>query len=110
MSSLLEKQQAFSVAAAQLVLHAKEIGLPLTDGDAYRDPRLHGEFGEKKAYGEANSCHKLRLARDFNLVIDGQLAPPSAYAPLHDYWESIGGSKRILKDMNHFSFEHNGFR
>ena len=110
MSELLLKQQAFARAAASLIVHADFLKLPVTVGDAFRDPRLFGAMGTEKGYGQKNSCHKLRLAIDLNLVIDGKLAAPDAYAPLHDYWETIGGSKRISDDMNHFSFEHNGFR
>jgi len=110
MSALLNKQQQFAVALAGLILHANKRGLLVTFGDAYRDPRLHGAMGITKGYGAKNSCHKLRLAVDLNLVIDGKLAGPEAYAPLHDYWDTVGGSKRIAADMNHFSFEHNGFR
>jgi len=110
MAGLLEKQQRFAVAVANLIVHAHSIGLPVTFGDAYRDPRVHGEWGEKKAYGTANSCHKVRLAVDLNIVIDGKLAPPQASAPLHDYWESIGGAQRLEYDMNHFSFQHDGYR
>jgi hypothetical protein len=34
----------------------------------------------------------------------------AGFAMLHDYWDSIGGSKRIDKDMNHFSLEYQGRR
>lgn len=110
MSELLKKQQQFALAIAGLIIHANEIGLPVTVGDAYRDPRLHGAMGIAKGYGSKNSCHKMRLAVDLNIVADGKLAAPEAYAPLHDYWDKVGGSKRIADDMNHFSFEHTGFR
>jgi hypothetical protein len=110
MSAFLDKQQKFALAIAGLIVHAHEIGLPVTVGDAFRDPRLHGAMGVAKGYGAKNSCHKLRLAVDLNLVINGELAAPEAYAPLHDYWETVGGSKRIADDMNHFSFAHDGFR
>jgi hypothetical protein len=110
MSALLKKQQDFALAIAKLIVHANEIGVPVTVGDAYRDPRLHGAMGIAKGYGFKNSCHKMRLAVDLNIVINGKLAEPSAYAPLHDYWDTIGGAKRIESDMNHFSFAHEGFR
>jgi len=110
MSQLVDKQQAFALAIAKLIQHAEQIGTPVTFGDAYRDPRLHGGMGVKAAYGEANSCHKIRLAVDFNIILNGKLAPVAAYAKLHDYWDTLGGAKRIEKDLNHFSFEHNGYR
>jgi hypothetical protein len=110
MSELLTKQQKFARAVASLIIHAEHLGTPVTFGDAYRDPRAHGAMGVKGGYGSANSCHKLRLAVDLNIVQNGKLAPTKAYAKLHDYWDDLGGSKRIENDMNHFSFEHNGYR
>lgn len=108
--SMVEKQQKFALAVSVLIQKAAEVGLPVTFGDAFRDDRLHGKMGVKKGYGEANSCHKLRLAVDLNIIKDGDFAPESDYARLHDIWDTLGGSQRILKDLNHFSFEHNGFR
>lgn len=108
--SLLTKQQLFALAIADLITYAAEEGLSVTFGDAYRDPRVHGTIGEKKGYGNANSCHKLRLAVDFNVILDGKIAGSNAYNKLHDYWDILGGAKRIDNDLNHFSFEHNGYR
>ena len=111
MSELLAKQKKFAIAIADLIMYADAVGLQVTFGDAYRDPRVHGEIGTKKAYGSANSCHKLRLAVDFNIIKDGKIAPIEDYKKLHDYWSKhLGGSKMIEADSNHFSFEHNGFR
>lgn len=90
-------------------VHGKESGYYITYGDSYRDPRAHGQLGVKKAYGSANSVHKLRLAVDVNCIKDGQLVA-DFYPDMHDQWESMGGAKRIPKDLNHFSFEHNGKR
>ena len=108
--SLLELQQDFAIKLAKLILVAEEIGLPVTFGDAYRDPRLHGDMGTKLGYGAANSCHKIRLAVDLNIIKDGKMAPESVYHKLHDEWDKLGGSKRIDNDLNHFSFSHGGFR
>ena len=110
METLVEKQYRFTLAVADLINFCHEREYTITFGDAYRDPRLHGALGEKKGYGHRNSCHKLRLAVDFNLIIDGKLARPDQYGPLHDFWDLLGGAKRIEHDMNHFSFEHNGYR
>ena len=82
------KQQQFAVAIAKLILYADSASLYVTFGDAYRDPRLHGAIGEKKGYGAANSCHKLRLAVDLNIIQNGTIAPESEYKKLQDYWKS----------------------
>ena len=109
--SLVKKQYEFTRAIAKLILWCNENGFVITFGDAYRDPRVHGAMGKKLAYGAANSCHKLRLAVDLNLILpDGRLAQPEDYAPLHDYWDSLGGSKRIENDMNHFSMQWGNYR
>jgi len=47
---------------AKLIEHAYSLGYTITLGDAYRDPRLHGALGVRMGYGNAKSCHKLRLA------------------------------------------------
>ena len=46
--TLRQKQSKFAEMAAKLILKAIEMGYEVTLGDAYRDPRLHGELGVKK--------------------------------------------------------------
>ena len=70
--TLREQQSKFAKMAAELILKAFELGYEVTLGDAYRDPRLHGDLGVKKGYGAANSFHKKRLAIDLNLFKDGK--------------------------------------
>lgn len=110
--SLSKKQQDFCLKISYLIQWAFENGYQLTFGDAYRDPRLHGAIGEKRGYGAASSCHKSRLAVDFNLFKDGQYLTGTAdYAPLGEYWESLGGTwGGRFQDGNHFSFEHQGMK
>lgn len=110
--TLREKQSKFVWMAAELIQFAKNNGYELTVGDAYRDPRVHGAVGEKKAYGRANSLHKLRLAIDFNLFKDGKfLQTTEDHKPLGEFWESIGGSwGGRFDDGNHYSLEHNGMK
>lgn len=112
--SLGNEQRRFTRLLADLVIYAYEIGYELTYGDAYRDKRMHGEVGEKKAYGHKNSCHKVRLAVDFNIFEDGKYLQGSeatfAHNRLHDYWDQLGGGKRIKHDLNHYSFEWQGMR
>lgn len=113
---LSAKQAEFTKSIGLLINYATAKGYSLTFADAYRDPRLHGEFGEKKAYGSANSVHKLRLAVDFNLFIGGEYISDSrhkAWSDLGEFWKSLhpfarwGGDFKLV-DSVHFSFEHVG--
>lgn len=110
--TLGDKQRAFTRMTADLIVFAYEQGYELTFGDAYRDPRVHGQMGEKKSYSSANSNHKERLAIDLNLFVKGEYiinGDHPAYVALGEYWESIGGSwGGRFDDPNHFSIEHNG--
>ena len=102
---LIDKQQQFAAMAAGLILHAEAMGYRVTLGDAYRDPRLHGQMGEAKGYGAINSCHKLRLAIDLNLFKDGKfLSGTEDHRPLGEWWEARGGSwGGRFNDGNHYS-------
>lgn len=97
---------------ASLILHAKEMGYEVTLGDAFRDPRLHGNLGTKAGYGHKNSCHKLRLAIDLNLFEDGKfLDGTEAHRPLGEWWESQGGTwGGRFADGNHYSLENGGYK
>ena len=108
--TLGQKQRKFTHMIAQLIEYAYANGYELTFGDAYRDPRLHGDVGVKKSYSSANSLHKSRLAVDFNLFKDGRyLTTTEAHRSLGEYWESIGGSwGGRFNDGNHYSIEHQG--
>lgn len=112
--TLGEKQKQFTKDLVLLFNKAFELGYEISLGDAYRDPRVFGKFGERVGYGESHSCHKLRLAIDLNLFRNGKyLQTTEAHRPLGEYWESIrpgntwGGR---FHDGNHYSVEHNGFR
>lgn len=108
---LRQKQSRFVRMLGQLIEFAYENGYELTLGDGYRDPRVFGIHGESKmgAYGKSYSNHKVKLACDLNLFRDGKfLQEDKDHAPLHDFWESIGGGARILGDANHYSLEYNG--
>ena len=106
--TLGQKQRIFSLMIAKLVVWAYKRGYELTEGDSYRDPRLHGKIGEKKGYGHASSYHKKRLAKDFNLFIDGKWQrTTAAHEPIGKKWESMGGTwgGRFTKpDGNHYSY------
>jgi len=106
MGVLWNTQVKFTRAKARLILWAEDNGIELTDGDAYRDPKMFGPVGVNKpnAYGEPSSCHKSRLAQDFNTK------DPADHVRLHDHWDTLGGAPRIDHDMNHYSFAYNGMR
>ncbi|MGL5646688.1 MAG: M15 family metallopeptidase [Clostridium sp.] len=110
--TLGQKQRRFTRMIAELITFAYANGYELTVGDAYRDPRLHGDMGVKKGYGHASSNHKQRLAIDFNLFKDGKfLTSTEDHRPLGEFWESIGGSwGGRFNDGNHYSVEHNGVK
>ncbi len=111
--TLGQKQDRFSRLLPRLTDKAWELGdkygFTVRPGDLFRDPRLHGVMGEKKGYGHANSCHKLKLAIDLNFI-KGQRIISEFHDELHDWWDTQGGSKRIDDDLNHYSFEHDGHR
>lgn len=100
-----EKQSQFAVMAAKLILQAVSMGYEVTLGDAFRDPRLHGDLGVKKGYGAARSYHKRRLAIDLNLFREGIfLQDTEAHQKLGEWWESQGGTwGGRWNDGNHYS-------
>lgn len=104
-------QREFTACVGKLLNYAQSEGLGLTLGDAYRDPRVHGEFGTKKSYSAAKSVHKLRLAIDLNLFIGDEYITDGAnpaYVKLGEFWETVHPLARWggrFKDANHFSFE-----
>jgi len=107
--TLGEKQEHFGKLLPLLLMEAMKLN-PIRVGDLFRDPRVHGYMGVKKGYGHKNSCHKLKLAVDINFVVDGVLGGEDLHERLHDWWDSVGGAKRIPHDLNHYSLEHDGYR
>ena len=69
--SLLAVQIEFTKLVPRLIDQAFELGFDVTLGDAFRDPRVHGEVGVKMGYGHPKSNHKQRLAIDLNLFMNG---------------------------------------
>lgn len=113
--TLSQQQRLFTRLIATLILHAYSQGYELTFGDAYRDPRLHGEVGVKRGYSAANSLHKSRLAVDLNLFKNGKyLEDSAAHKTLGEYWESLhplctwGGNFKPTPDGNHYSMQWQG--
>ena len=110
--TLKEKQIKFAKLLPRLIDKAFSLGYDVTLGDAFRDPRVHGEMGVKKGYGFSRSCHKLKLAQDLNLYKDGKyLDSTEDHRILGEWWEqqdplcAWGGR---FKDGNHYSFKHDG--
>lgn len=110
--TLGQKQERFMRMLPRLIDKAHELGFQVRGGDLFRDPRVHGEIGEKKGYGHRNSAHKNKLAIDLNLYLGGRyLTDTEDHRPLGEWWESIGGSwGGRFGDGNHYSLEHNGVR
>lgn len=114
--SLSKIQREFTECIGKLIQYAYDQEYELTLGDAYRDPRVHGEFGEKVSYSSGNSVHKIRLAFDLNLWVDNQYITDGnciEFRDLGGYWKSLhplsrwGGDFKT-NDGNHFSFEYWG--
>jgi len=119
--TLGQKQRYFMRQLPRLLDKAHELGFEVTLGDGYRDPRSHGAMGEvafdadgKKVYGNTFSCHKIRLAIDLNLFVDGEFQTTTeAHRPLGEWWEAQhpdncwGGR---FEDGNHYSMTHQGVK
>lgn len=109
-----QKQRLFTKLFAQLIEYAYSQGYELTMGDAYRDPRVHGEIGVKGSYSSAKSSHKERLAGDLNLFKNGvYLTTTEAHKPLGAYWKTLHedcrwGGDFSTPDGNHYSMTHQG--
>lgn len=107
-SALLQDQMDFARAVPRLIDKAIALGYEVTLGDAFRDPRLHGELGVKAGYGAAGSFHKKRLAIDLNLFKDGVFCQGTEdHAKLGKWWmdtypKACWGGK--FRDGNHYSW------
>lgn len=110
--TLRQQQVKFAQMTSALIAKAFELGYEVTLGDAYRDPRLHGEIGVKMGYGHPKSCHKLRLAIDLNLFRNGVfITDDKGHKELGEWWELQGGSwGGRWKDYNHYSLAWEGMR
>ena len=115
MSELTDRQAAFALAVAHLILQADRLGYRVRWGDCYRDPRC--------PYGHPQSAHKSRLAVDLMLDIrDGNgnwvwRRDSESYLPLGEWWEAeyaqydaAWGGRFPQGDGNHFSFPWRGVK
>ena len=111
MIELGKLQEKFASMVPGLINKAIGMGYGVRLGDCFRDPRVHGEMGVKMGYGHPKSAHKIKIAIDLNLVLGSELITDAkGHGPLHDYWDSVGGAKRIDNDLGHYSLEYQGVR
>lgn len=113
--TLGEAQRAFARCVGLLIIHAYEQGYECSLGDAFRDPRKFGEFGERPdgCYSSATSNHKRRLAIDLNLFRGGKyLRETDDHKPLGDFWEALGKREGLplrwggrWNDGNHYELD-----
>ncbi len=107
--SLGDTQREFSRDIVYLKIHMLAMGYEFTEGDAYRDPRVHGVWGKKTSYSHAESLHKLRLAVDINLFLNGRyLTETKDHKQFGTYWESLNsknkwGGNYPNPDGNHYA-------
>ena len=106
------KQELFARQLPRLLDYIHSLGYGIRLGDSYRDERIHGAFGTKKGYGHKNSCHKLKLAQDINLMKGGKfLSKTSDHLAIGMWWEEQHPDNRWggrFNDGNHYSMTHWG--
>lgn len=101
---LSKKRYKFRVMKSMLITYAEFLGYNVVEDQGKRCndcPNTHPK-----------STHKVGLAIDLILYDDNWMPiwDNAIFAKLHDFWDFIGGAKRIKKDLGHFSLEHNGVR
>lgn len=116
MSRLLELQQEFSLAVADLILQAHEWEYKVTLGDAFRSPEECQRQAESGA-GIKDSLHGEKLAIDLNFFKNNQyISDGSKLKVFGDYWKKKGtayrwgGDFKSRPDGNHFSITPDGVR
>lgn len=112
--TLGQKQRRFAKSVARLLDKAHELGFEVSLGDAYRDPKAFGPLGKVIAYGNAFSCHKVRLAIDLNLFKDGRyITDDEGHKELGKWWkeQGVGHCSGVdFGDPNHYSITHEGIK
>lgn len=111
MSKLVLAQQQFAQDVARLIQHAKEHGLDVTLGEAWRPAEMQELYIQQGKSWTRNSRHLSRLAIDLNLFRgEIYLQDEEEYAKLGLWWEASrpginvwgASSGRPRKDANHF--------
>ena len=100
---LSTKRILFSSALAKLITYGNTLGYGVAVDYVKRC--------QDCKVGKKNSCHKVGLAADLNIYLDGTyITTHLPHTRLHDRWDTLGGAARIQGDLNHYSFEHQGMR
>ncbi len=112
--SLRAKQSHFVVMVGDLIRWTySHPGWELTFGECYRTPE-QAAWNAAHGIGIKNSLHIKRLAIDLNLFIVGVYqTDASAYRPLGEFWEGLGGSwggRFENADPSHFSLADGGYK
>ena len=110
--TLGEKQELFARLHMLLLMHLHASGYSVREKYLLRC--------EDCPVGHPRSVHKSGLAIDIRLAISpvpgirpkllSRQAAEKAHAKAHDFWESIGGAKRIPGDLGPYSLAHQGMR
>ena len=110
--TLGDKQRLFFRLLPRLLDKVIELSYEGTTGDAFRDPRVHGEIGVRRGYGHPKSAHKNKLAIDINLFKDGRyITDDEGHREIGEWWVQQHPLCRCgssFGDYNHYSIEHNG--
>jgi len=107
------KQEEFSIKHGYLLFWLNSHG--------YRVRQKHLMRCRDCKVGRKNSVHKVSLAVDIRILSKqvgaaGKIVDVKPdeelkiLAHAHDYWDRLGGAKRIKGDLGHFSMSHNGMR
>jgi len=97
--TLGDKRRNFSLMVSMLVQYANFLG--------YEVALDYLKRCEECEVGHQYSLHKLGLAVDVNLYLEGRyLRDARHHRELHDFWDLLGGARRIDDDMNHYSIAH----
>ena len=112
--TLREKQSAFALLVARLILQADRMGYAVTLGEAWRSPDEAARLATV-GKGIARSLHTSRLAIDLNLFRDGAyLTSTEAHRPLGEWWEAQSTEQYEcawggrFRDGGHYSLAHGG--
>lgn len=107
MSEIGDLQRKMAYMVGRLIIHTYEVlGYELTLGEGYDDDNT----GHMKG-----STHYIRIGQDLNLFkdkvwLDKGPEMEKGFNLMHDFWDSMGGARRIDRDLNHFSLEYQGRR
>jgi hypothetical protein len=102
-----KRQELFATLVPSLLTKAFELGFQVRIGDCFRDPRVHGAYGEDGGtYSSVNSEHKNKCAVDLNLFKDGvYLTTTADHKELGEWWDKQHTHTRWgghYDDANHY--------